>query len=276
MRKRSILSAGASLLLIAVLAIMAFLRGPLQIWFLVSAFIVWGVWMLTAVLLSNRTAIQAKLNARQRQRQRTADRKRAAAQPQIFSVQEEAASSVDQVLLRHVNYRVSAYLKSAYPDVTWEWQDKSPERIIVKGGTARIRLFGAADFNFADVIFDQRANIDCDMMRIVPLAQLNGLAAETESTPPAASSQPVDPAVWYDLQGRQVLEALVADLHSRNHSSLTIKESGEICIRQGDSEVKQDQFKSFPPKVCWTGIVKVLEDAGLAATTEDCGIVVSW
>lgn len=277
MKQKSIWGAGASFLLIAVLAVMAFIRGPLQIWFLAGVFAVWGIWMLTATLFSNRTAIQVKLNTRKRKRQRIADSKRAASQPQMFELPHVMDDSVGLVLLRHVSYRITSYLKSAYQDVTWEWCDKAPEKIIAGGGTARIKLFGVADFNFADVMFDQNANIDCDMMRIVPLAKLNQLAGETEpakAAPPP--QQPLDPAVWYDLQGRQVLEVLVADLNSRGNNSLTIKESGEICIKQADTEVTKDKFKSFPAKVYWPGIAKMLENAGLAATVEDSGIVVSW
>lgn len=277
MKRKSTWNAGASFLLIAVLAVMAFIRGPLQILFLSGVFAVWAIWMLTAALLTNRTWIQAKANAYQRKRRRAADSKRGSPQPQMFDIPHRMDDTVGLVLLRHVSYRITSYLKSAYQDVTWEWCDKAPETIIAGGGTARIRLFGVADFNFADVMFDQKANIDCDMMRIVPLAKLSHAAQDGEpdkaALPPAQS---LDPVVWYDLQGRQVLEALVADLNSRGNNSLTIKENGDICIKQADTEVTKDKFKSFPAKVYWPGIAKVMENAGLAAAVEDSGIVVSW
>lgn len=277
MKQKSTWGAGASFLLIAVLAVMAFIRGPLQVWFLAGVFIVWGIWMLTAVLLSNRTAIQVKLNARQRKRQHMADSKKTAAQPQMFEIPNAMEDSVGLVLLRHVSYRITSYLKSAYQDVTWEWMCAAPEKVIARGGTARIKLFGVADFNYADVMFDQNANIDCDMMRIVPLAKLNQPVQDAEPGKPVPpSGQPLDPAVWYDLQGRQVLEMLVADLNSHGNNSLTIKENGDICIRQADAEVAKDKFKSFPAKVYWPDIAKVLVNAGLAATVEESGIVVSW
>lgn len=276
MKQKSILGAGVSFLLIAVLAVMAFIRGPMQIWFLAGAFVIWGVWMLAAILLSNKTALQTKVNAHQRKRQREADSKKAPLQPRRFEIPEVSDDSVGLVLLRHVSYRISAYLKSAYPEVTWEWCDKTPEKVIARGGTARIKLFGVADFNFADVMFDRHANIDCDMMRIVPLAKLGQVDVNSEPVKEIPPQQPVDPAVWYDLQGKRVLEELVADLNSRGNNSLTIKENGEICVQQADAEVAKDKFKSFPAKVYWPGIAKVLEDAGLAAAVEDKGIVVSW
>lgn len=277
MKQKSTWGAGASSLLIAVLAVMAFIRGPLQIWFLTGVFAVWAIWMLTAALLSNRTWIQAKVNAYQRKRQRWADRRNTSQPPQMFEIPGKMDDCVGLVLLRHVSYRITSYLKSAYQDVTWEWCDSAPEKIIAGGGTARIKLFGVADFNFADVMFDQNANIDCDMMRIVPLAKLNQSVQGTEADKPVPSpAQPLDPAVWYDLQGRQVLETLVADLNSRGSNSLTIKENGDISVKQADTEVTKDKFKSFPAKVYWPGIAKVMESAGLAAAVEDNGIVVSW
>lgn len=275
MKHKNIFGTATSFLLVAVLAIMAFIRGTHQIWFLAGTFTIWGIWMIATALLSNKTAIQARIRAyRQKKCRITENRRTAAMQPQILQNIDES-DSVGLVLLRHVSYRISAYLKSAYPDVTWEWQEKYPERIITKGGTTRIRLFGVPDFNFAEVMFDRHANIDCDMLRIVPLSNLNVSEHENEParTPPR---QPVDPAVWYDLQGRQILENLVADLHSRGHSSLIIRENGEICIQQADAEVEQDKFKNFPAKTHWFGIAKALENAGLAASVEDNGIAVSW
>lgn len=42
----------------------------------------------------------------------------------------EVSDPVEQVLLRHANYRISAYLQSVYPNATWEWREEFPERII--------------------------------------------------------------------------------------------------------------------------------------------------
>jgi len=82
-------------------------------------------------------------------------------------VQEELVAAnvpdtgVAQTLLRHVNHRISAQLKSAYPDVRWEWIVKNPALLAVQGGIGRIRVYGIPDFDFADVELDQRANLSC-------------------------------------------------------------------------------------------------------------------
>lgn len=274
MKRKNLFGGGISFLIVAVLAVMALIRGPEQIWFLTGVFAVWGIYMIAAVLLSNKSRINAKLEQRRLRKQLSRENKRAAEfKANDFHVPEVDDAPVGTVLLRHVNHRISAYLKSAYPEVTWEWLSEDPEQLAAKGGTGRIRLFGIADFNFADVMFDQLARIDCDMLRIVPLTELDRVAGE--STKPRAD-QPVDPEVWYSIQGKEVLETCVADLNSRGHASLIINENGEICVRQADSEIVQKKLKNLPGKGLWNNLVKVLENEGLSASVVDNGIKVSW
>lgn len=256
---------GVTALLVAVLAIMAFVRGPVQIWLLAGAFILWGLWMTIPIAI----AAYRKSRTRQQAKKHTPQRPGSTG----FNIP-DLSQPEDGVLLRHVNFRVSAYLKSAYPDVTWEWDEENPERIIAKGGIARIRLYGVPDFNYASIVFDCSANINCDMMKIVPLTELSGSPASGKAQP--APQQPSDPQVWYELQGRQILENLIADLNSRGHSSLTIKDNGDICIKQANADVTKEKLKNFPEKVYWQRLAKVFEKEGLAAAVTDAGISLSW
>lgn len=256
---------GVSALLVAVLAIMAFIRGPLQIWFLAGAFALWALWVIIPMIIT------AQKRSRRRQRRQAPP---SAAKPREFSVP-DLSEPAEGVLLRHVNFRVSAYLKSAYPDVTWEWEEKDPERIITRGGAARIKLFGVPDFNYANVIFDCKANINCDMMKIVPLSEVAG-APSGAPAPQQNPPQPTDPQIWYEMQARQVLEDLIADLHSRGHNSLTIRENGDICIKQADAEVAAHTLKNFPARNYWQALAKVFEKEGLAAAVTDTGLAVTW
>lgn len=258
-------SLGASGLLVAVLAVMAFIRGPLQIWFLAGAFALWALWMLVPMI-----ATAHRRNARRQKRQTPPP----PAKPREFNVP-DLSESAEGILLRHVNFRISAYLKSAYPDVTWEWEEKNPERIITRGGAARIKLFGVPDFNYANVIFDCKANINCDMMKIIPLSEVAG---GTPNGAPAQKppQQPTDPQIWYEMQARQVLEDLIADLYSRGHNSLTIKENGDICIKQADAEVTAQTLKNFPARNYWQALAKVFEKEGMAAAVTDIGLAVTW
>lgn len=261
--KRS--SSNVTALLVAVLAIMAFIRGPLQIWFLAGAFVLWGLWVIIPTMIKAQ-----KRSACPRQKRQMPP----AAKPRDFQFL-DLDEPTESVLLRHVNFRISAYLKSAFPDVTWEWQEKEPERIIKNGGAARIRIFGVPDYNYASVVFDSKANIGCDVMKIVPLSEAVGTPSEVP-TAPKPHQQPSDPQIWYELQGRKVLEDLIADLHSRGHSSLSIKDNGDICIKQADAEVTAQTLKNFPERNYWQALTKVFEKEGLAAAVTETGLAVTW
>ena len=168
----------------------------------------------------------------------------------------------------------SAYLRSAYPDITWEWEEKRPERLALSGGTGRIRVFGIPDFDHADITLDRQANITCSMVKVVPLAETgNGTPAEEQSPP---NQQPVDPQIWYEIQGRTILEALVADLNSRGHNRLVLHENGNACVEEGQNEIPKEHLSGFPKKVYWPRLVQVLESNGLAAEITPGGIRVSW
>ncbi len=59
-------------------------------------------------------------------------------------------------------------LHAAYPNARWEWLDE-PSRFAVEGGTARIRVYGIPEHDYADVKLDQKANLDCSLVKLSPL-----------------------------------------------------------------------------------------------------------
>lgn len=183
----------------------------------------------------------------------------------------ESDGELSKMLLQHVNYRILTILKAAYPNVQWEWTMEDPAAFVTRGGTGRIRLYEVPDYDFADVTLDRRANLRCDLVKVVP--------AVPDGSPASASGQPVvDPGVWYELRGRKVLDALIPDLQSRGYDSLMVMENGEICIdheKDGKAELL-DTLLDFPAKVYWPQLVKVLEREGIAAAATDSGIRLSW
>ena len=279
MRKKKTLWSGVSILIVAALVITAFIRGKAQAWLLAAAFAVWAVWATCYFLVPY---IKEELHKREAKRIRQKCEKQDAAFQRTTIP--DRPGSTELVLLRHANYRISAYLRSVYPDVTWEWREEFPERIVAKGGTGRIQLFGVDGFDFADVTLDRNGGIDCALVNIVPLKQPTApqpSAPDTEDTAEAPAAMPkrpdpVDPQVWYEIQGRKVLETLIADLHSRGYNSLTIRENGDIAIQQADSEKVRTAFESIPEKTYWARLCKVFEREGMAADITDGGILLSW
>lgn len=247
-------------------AILAFARGPWQTWLLLGTFSIWGLWSLAAYMRTRQPG--------QHRRRRHHPKRRPSAKsgPDISAwIQEPDSMPADAILLCHVNHRISAFLRSAYPGTTWEWEEKKPERLALSGGTGRIRVFGVPDFDHADITLDQQGGIACSMLRIVPLTD------DSDSTPPEdPNRQPIDPQVWYEIQGRTVLEALVTDLNSRGHSCLILHENGDVCVKEGQQEAPKEHLEGFPAKVYWPRLVEVLEGDGLTAQSTPGGIRVSW
>lgn len=265
MNKTGPLWGSISVLVGAVIAVLALARGVWQIPFLLVVFGVWGLWLIITQLLPAWRSVRAyRRKERQAQKQRSED----AALMSGFS-----EDDLSLTLLHHVNHRISSFLKAAYPNVRWEWMVKSPAHFAAQGGVGRIRVYGVPEFDYADVELDQRANLRCSLVKVVPV-----LDGQAEPDAPAPNQQPVDPQVWYEMKGRKVLEGLVTDLSSRGHNSLTLKEDGSICIQpmDGGEEIEQDVFQSFPDKVYWPRLAKVLEQEGLAAAVQGDCITVSW
>lgn len=263
-----------SILIGVIIAILALVRGSWQTWLLLGVFAMWGTWVV-AFLLRPYMMQQAK-RRRMRQQQLKAHKPEGIAPviQRIPDMPEPKNAPVEQLLLRHVNHRISVYLRSVYPDVTWEWTEKQPEKLAVCGGVGRIRVFGVADFDHADVTVDSQANISCAMVKIVPLSMAGGNGSPDGKQPP--NRQPLDPQIWYEAQGRAVLETVMADLNSRGHKSVTLHDNGDICIMKDKDEVSEEHLSNFPEKVYWPRLVQVFERNGLAAEITAKGIQVSW
>ncbi len=154
MKQKITLGSSISILIGVVIAILALLRGPVQTVLLLVTFALWGLWLMLALL---RPAWRANRTYRSRE-------ERAAREQEAFS-----GVNLARLLLCHVNYRVSDYLKSAYPNASWEWTMNDPALFIARGGTGRIRVYGIPDYEYADVTLDQRGNLDCSLVQIVPV-----------------------------------------------------------------------------------------------------------
>lgn len=267
---KGLLSGSITILIGAVIAIMALVRGPWQAWLLIGVFTLWSLWVVLILLLPYME--QAR---RRRQRQQKEQRLHAEGIAQsTFRVPELEEPVSDDLLLRYANHRILTYLRSSYADACFEWCEKRPTDLIRQSGTGRIRLCNVDGFDHADITFKKDATIQCDLLKIVPLAQAESGQADAENIPP--NKQPIDPRIWYENNGRSVLETLISDLDSRGHSKLTLRENGDICIHEGEELVPQEHLSHFPAKVYWPRLVEVFESNGLAAETTAQGILLSW
>ena len=145
MKRQTSLWGSISVLIGVIIGIVALVRGPAFYPMILLAFAVWGVWaVLTLGLPQWRTGYVRRQMANETR--------------SVRSELDAANVPVDvaQTLLRHVNYRISAYLKSAHPNARWEWVTRNPALLAVQGGIGRIRLYGVDDYDYADVELDQQ------------------------------------------------------------------------------------------------------------------------
>ncbi len=267
-----------------IIAILAFVRGKEQTELLIASLSAWAAWaavlLLIAILFIYGVLYMLPAARRSKlQKQRLNQQKLLSAchnpNQVSFEIPLLKKPSLDQLLLRHVNHRISMYLRSARGEnITWEWCHNNPLELITEGGTGRIRLFGCSDFDHADVKLSTNADIHFDMMHVVPMEESQKKASLGETVPP--SKQPVDPQIWYEMQARSTLESLVADLSSRGHSSLMVSENGEISVEQDQEQVITEHLPNFPAIHYWPRLVQVLAGEGLTAEVEDRKIIVSW
>lgn len=271
MKQKKNLWSDVSILIAAVVIISAFLRGSWQFWTLVAVISVWTVWAvyhhLIPFLKEFRDSREAKKVQKHYQEQ---------AEQQKLCSDIDTFDPIAIVLLRHVNHRISAYLKSSYPDASWDWCEDNPEKLAVHGGTGRIKLSGIPDFDFAEITLNPNAQINCKLLRIVPLETKSLSADEADKDKKSGNINEVNPQVWYEQQGKSVLTNLIVDLNSRGYSSLTIQEDGNVVIKQENQDIKKRYFTSVPNRVTWPRLEKVLESDGIAAETMDAGLILSW
>lgn len=255
MKQKISLASSISILIGAVIAILALLRGTAQTVLLLIVCALWGLWVLFTLL---RPSWRINRDCRRRE-ERDAKQQNAL-----------AGKNLSGLLLCHVNYRVSDYLKRVYPDARWEWMMADPVLFIAQGGTGRIRVYGVPDYEYADVTLDKNGSLNCSMVKIVPVG---------DSGQGASSAQPtLDPSAWYELEGREVLDTLIADLRSRGHSGLTLNGDGSISFQPeaGGSKATKCAFASFPEPVYWPRLADVLAQDGLTADVQADHIAVSW
>ena len=142
-----------------------------------------------------------------------------------------------EMMLCHISLRITDKLKSAYPQAVWQWKQKPSLKDILAGATLRIAVDDMEKYNHADICFDRFGRIHVQPLVVgsfQPSAQ--DTPPEPENEEPEAPSV-VDVSVWYELVGQKVLESLITELNAGGHTRLTIKENGDVVIRQNKKEL---------------------------------------
>ena len=150
MKERNPIWNSVGLLIGVLIAILAIVRGRWQLPLLILAVSVWALLVVYSLVVLPR---KGKAGYK-RHGKKTADIDRTMA----------------EMVLRHVNYRITDRLKTAYPNARWEWLMRDPALFVVQGGTGRIRVYGVPKYDYADITVDQSGKLPCFSIRYSPMA----------------------------------------------------------------------------------------------------------
>lgn len=181
-----------------------------------------------------------------------------------------------EMMLCHISLRITDKLKSAYPQAVWQWKQKPSLKDILAGATLRIAVDDMEKYNHADICFDRFGRIHVQPLVVgsfQPSAQ--DTPPEPENEEPKAPSV-VDVSVWYELVGQKVLESLITELNAGGHTRLTIKENGDVVIRQNKKELLKATLENFPGRNYWEELISTLEENELKARIAGDALQVSW
>lgn len=118
---------GTSIFVGIIVAIAAFVRGALLLPLLLVACSVWGLYVLQHLRGSLPAVPKKKAKAPRRAK---------------FVVPDIEDEPLSDILLLHVNQRITAALRTAGSNITWEWATKDPLAIVKEGGRCLIRVHG--------------------------------------------------------------------------------------------------------------------------------------
>lgn len=193
--------------------------------------------------------------------------KPAAAKPQAIDPEMEA------VMLRHINFRITEKLQGAFPSAVWRWETEKPLEQAMKGGSARIRLSGVPDWNFADVRFERSGRIKLEMLSLRSLEEIGQQQAKSA---PAADGDAVNLRDWYDLSASAVVRATIDEVYTRGYRELHIAEDGALYVLEQQEQVKQGRLSYLPGKKLWADLVPFFEEDDITATVEEDSILLTW
>lgn len=286
------------MLLVAVIATTALVRGAWGPWLVVAEVAAWGVYTMVIYFKSHPVAMVrfTKPKRIQAAPEPEAVSEQAEPEPKIVPtpvppaapqmataellVQAGADELPIQAALRQMNCRVRDKLQSVYPDATWAWVTDAPEQLALQGGCGRIRLSDAGEYNYADVNFDTLGNIGFKLMKIVDLAQ--AASAEEDSIPKKKGGGPApkgecDVSAWYGLIGQSKIEQVVTDVNSRGHRCIFIQEGGDVFVTENGAPMKQATLEQMPAPKFWNQLIDVMGDEdGLTVSVENGQLRLSW
>jgi len=278
-----------SALIAAVLILLIFFKEPKHQWMFIAVFCVWAASLLIRFLSGyigqfwrflkkKAKGIPAMYRKAKAKNASKAKNKQHELSVETQEIKQETDEASDRILLGHLSCRITEKLKSVFPDATWQWQEKLPERI-AKGGTGRIRIEGADEYSHADITVDKYFRLSFAMMKIVNLKDVNGVSTENNSDAESDEKDPCDRvnvSDWYEWVGKEVLQEVITELNTRGYSSVFISEGGDVYVVEDGNEAVKATLKEMPVKNDWAELVDVFAAGELSGKIDNDRLVVAW
>lgn len=234
MRNEKALRKSVSILVGLTVVVLALVRGKWQLWILLGIFTIWGLWLVGVLPVTN---LYERIKVKWRNR--------------------ESLEKAKLMLIRYLNRRITNILHNTHHNSSWKWCDAEPGSLALNGGKAYIRLYGVPGVAYGEVTVTSYADVSVQLLNP---CELPGRVNIT------------DPYIWYEEDGKDVLNDMITDLESRGVSSLTLNEYGDIWVQ----DVREHRFSEFPDKDDWSFLLQIFEDNGLDAEIVNDNIVLSW
>ena len=200
--------------------------------------------------------------------------------PAAAAVQTAKANAAPQdfevraVMQRHINCRITEQLQGAYPNAMWRWETPDPLEMAIQGGSARIRVFEAGDWDCADIRFDKAGRIRLEMLKVKPLGEAG--QPQKEEKHASQEKDSLNLRSWYDLSASAVVRATIDEVHTRGYRTLYIGEDGELYVSEQGNPVKQGRLEHLPGKDLWDDLIPLFAEDDIDALADDDRIVLTW
>lgn len=157
-----------STLIIVLLAIMAFVKGGFSQILMICTISLWIGIVFGSFLLQQIAkfvhVIEISIEMIKKKLQRNS-------QKSSFYDIDFSKEKIEELLLLHINIRITEMLQAIYPKVTWDWKTVNPLMVIISCGTAQICIKQTSEFNIAEVDFAPKGSIKFHFYKEVSLTE---------------------------------------------------------------------------------------------------------
>ena len=163
--------------------------------------------------------------------------------------------------LRFMNHVITLQVRKFYPNARWDWDVQPSKKVLFEGGTCRIKLADAGEYNYAEIEANQQKIKIKKFMSVKSPEQIT----DTDETP--VQDNLFDIRLWHDAVAYPLVNQTLSDLSSQGCDQVVLDKSGFIYANglEGKEE-KIGEITNFPEQNFWDKVVDLFQKDGLAAT----------